>query len=461
METVVWLYGPAGGGKTAIAQTIAEKCDRDPTRCLVASFFFARTVDGRNSEKKFVASLAYQICLSIFQASHFITAAVQRNPSIFTRTVTTQMRELIINPLNEACNDKLTLQALHAIPRLIIVDGLDECHSLTSQSNILDAISESVAQLRFPITFLVASRPEFAIRTAFNKAPMNTFMRGIALDDDYRSDDDIHIFLTDTFKEIRTNHPVGPDLPPGWPLEADIKYLVQQSSGQFIYAATAAKYIQSHQHNPIRRLKIVLGLTSPGIDTPFTQLDNLYRHILSSVDDSTKVMEVLSLIILQNGYDGLLTVKFTDNLLGYEEGDTRTALSDMHALVRVPKSSRSKSPLRIYHASLFDFLLDKSRSGDGYFIDAKTVHTKLSTNFIRMLSVTARHDILPVSTNYVIGGLIHHCTESGIPDDIMYSLRTFSLQDALRQVSFKSVAFCRWNAFFECLKAQVFAAIIK
>ena len=38
---IMWLYGPAGAGKSAIAQTIAELCHA--RHLLLASFFFSRT----------------------------------------------------------------------------------------------------------------------------------------------------------------------------------------------------------------------------------------------------------------------------------------------------------------------------------------------------------------------------------------------------------------------------------
>jgi len=38
-EDVLWLYGSVGAGKTAIAQTIAEKCAQLNHR--IASFFFS------------------------------------------------------------------------------------------------------------------------------------------------------------------------------------------------------------------------------------------------------------------------------------------------------------------------------------------------------------------------------------------------------------------------------------
>ncbi|KAF9059733.1 hypothetical protein BDP27DRAFT_1430935 [Rhodocollybia butyracea] len=40
-SSICWLYGPAGAGKSAIAQTLAEACTRNGI--LAGSFFFWRT----------------------------------------------------------------------------------------------------------------------------------------------------------------------------------------------------------------------------------------------------------------------------------------------------------------------------------------------------------------------------------------------------------------------------------
>jgi hypothetical protein len=63
---VMWLYGPAGAGKSAIAQTIAEHCHA--SHLLLASFFFSRTDPKRNNEKSLIASIAYQITLNVPEA---------------------------------------------------------------------------------------------------------------------------------------------------------------------------------------------------------------------------------------------------------------------------------------------------------------------------------------------------------------------------------------------------------
>ena len=59
----MWLYGPAGAGKSAIAQSIAELCH--DANILAASFFFSRTAVGRNNDSCPIPTLVYQLCPSM------------------------------------------------------------------------------------------------------------------------------------------------------------------------------------------------------------------------------------------------------------------------------------------------------------------------------------------------------------------------------------------------------------
>ncbi|KAF8960504.1 hypothetical protein BDZ97DRAFT_1301374 [Flammula alnicola] len=449
----IWLYGPAGVGKSAIAQTIAEMCAREAL--LAASFFFSRTVSGRNNETRFIASVAYQLSLSIPKIRERVITAVEQDPMIFSRTVITQMRVLVVEPLNEATKDEeLDCQALSVRPGFVVVDGLDECHDDTAQTAILDALADSVTQLHFPLIFLVASRPEYAIRRAFNTEPLQSVMQGLALDDNYQSDEDIRTFLRSKFKDIRRFHPAGGDLPPGWPPEEDTEYLVEKSSGQFIYAATVGKYIESPKHNPPKRLKVILGLSSPGKETPFSELDGLYRLILSSVDDIQRVMEILTLLILSRGECYLpLTVGFVEVFLGYDPGDVRTALTDMHALIQVHPPGDDTNNLRIYHASLHDFLMDRSRSGD-FFLNAKTGHTNLARHCVRSLAKIPQSSTAPTILRDIIRGFIGHIIQSGLTDELANDLEHFSPETSFRALSFLIWFNQPWSRFFEFLRDQ-------
>jgi len=262
---IMWLYGAAGAGKSAIAQTIAELCEELNT--LLASFFFFRADPLRSSSKKLVATIAYQIAVVIPGVRGRMETVLENDPLIFSRSLITQFTALIIEPLERLFKNSVRE---HVDRRnLIIIDGLDECMDGT-QVQILDMIfAASQRSTKFPLLFLVASRPEVDISAAMGDGKIQDGLTRLPLDNDITSRDDIRRFLQDKFEEIRLTHPIRSDLSLSWPLRKDITTLVNKSSGQFIYASTIVKFVSSRRHRPDHRLEIVLGLRPNGKDLPF------------------------------------------------------------------------------------------------------------------------------------------------------------------------------------------------
>ena len=191
-EDVLWLYGSARAGKSAIGQTIAEMCaEKD---LLVASFFFSRAAQSRNNERHLLASIAYQLALSIPPTRSYIESAVQNDPAIFDRSLDTQIEMLIIRPLEKAYAVVNPVDAKQW-PRLIIIDGLDECHGASIQCSIIRLLSAALLRITVPLLLLVSSRPEPGIRHAFNVLNKSHPSRHIALDDSYEPDADIHMLM--------------------------------------------------------------------------------------------------------------------------------------------------------------------------------------------------------------------------------------------------------------------------
>ncbi|KAF8178713.1 hypothetical protein BJ912DRAFT_1146197 [Pholiota molesta] len=450
-KLIMWIYGPAGSGKTAIAQTIAEIFAKEGL--LVASFFFSRTGIGRNDTSRFIASISYQLSVSIPELRPHIAIAVEQDPLVFSRTLLSQMQALIIKPLNDAAG-ALT-QITVAQPRLVIIDGLDEARGETAQKDLLHVLATSIQQLRIPLIFLIASRPEYTIRQTFNREPLQSLMQGLALDEHYKPDHDIRIFLSAKFSEIRNLHPSRNTLPSPWPSEEDIDYLVRKASGQFIYASTVMKYIDSPRRNPTKQLQIIRGLADPGKDTPFAQLDSLYDLILSSVEDITRVLEILALVFLQTGYSGRLSVDFIETLLGYEPGDIAAALNDMHALVQVPTSdSHTDNKLRLYHASLHDFLMDKSRT-ERFFLDVRLRHTDLARSLLRYISTASEKEYEDKHRfSAILDEFICHYLEVTHTEELVNDLKNFSLTTVLSNIPIKTFYSTKWDAFFEHLQTE-------
>jgi hypothetical protein len=376
---ILWLYGPAGAGKSAITQTIAELLER--AGLLAAAFFFSRNAAGRNDKTPLVATLVYQLVKSIPEIRAHVLETVEGDPALFSCSIEAQIEALIIKPLNAVANDETLSPILLSRPRLIILDGLDECRTTSSQTHILNALSTAVKHLHIPLCFLIASRPEQDIRQAFNdQSGLGSLSFSIALDDSYRPDRDIEVFLKSTFDEIKRNHPSRAHLPTSWPSSEDVRRLVNKSSGQFIFASTVAKYVNSHRHWPPDRLKIIFGQSEPGQETPFAKLDSLYHLILSSVADIEKVKDVLMILVLQpfrgSSYERNMATLIKDFLF-YRPGEIDMILTDLHSIIYVPPPGDEFGELQCFHASLPDFLLDRSRSKD-LFLDQGTAYAKLT-----------------------------------------------------------------------------------
>jgi hypothetical protein len=376
----LWLYGPAGAGKSAIAQTIAELLEK--AGLLAAAFFFSRNSAGRNNKTPLVATLVYQLVTSIPEIRVHVLEALE-DPALFSRSIEAQVHELIVKPLNAVANDETLAPILLSRPRLIILDGLDECGTTSAQTQILNALFTAVKDFHIPLCFLIASRPEHDIRQAFNdQNGLGSLSFSVALDDTYKPDDDIRIFLQSTFDEIKRRHPSKTFLPASWPSLEDIQWLVQKSSGQFIFASTVAKYVNSHRHWPPDRLKVVLGLVAPENATPFAELDALYNQILTAVFQIEKVLDILVVLILFRQLPSRPDI--LDGFFSYQAGQTREILSDLHSLLYLPPTEDRTGEIKIFHASLSDFLFDAKRSG-GFFIDLVKSHTTIARKILGIL----------------------------------------------------------------------------
>ncbi|KAF8178751.1 hypothetical protein BJ912DRAFT_907964 [Pholiota molesta] len=441
-KLILWMYGPAGSGKTAIAQSIAEECAE--RKILAASFFFWRTASGRNDASRFIATIAYQLSRYIPQMEEHLLTAIERDPTIFHLSLSTQMRVLVIDPLKLAAPSLST--AMFAI-----VDGVDECGpNGRSQSELLHLLASLASELQhLPIIFLIASRPEYEIREAFNQNLLNPLKKVLVLDNNYKPDEDIKRYFDSTFRKISKEHcRLGRRLPWPWPAAGDVHSLVSKASGQFIFAATVTKFIDSPRYNPVDRMNIVLRLSTSGNETPFTLLDALYRSILDTIADIEKVLDILTFLFLHRKYSHHLDT--AEEILGIE---FRSALVDMHSLVCVPPPSDIFANLpTVHHASLEDFLMDQSRSHQ-YYIGRSEGHLRISR---RCLTTIGGFPHIQHLMN-VVGHFSYHAEQSPASEDSAHNLAQFDLRAVLEGISdLKNDLYnIDWQRFFDGAKKLV------
>jgi len=150
-----------------------------------------------------------------------------------------------------------------------------------------------MARYQLPLKFLISSRPEPHIKSATSLASNQSIISHLQLNDNFKPDEDIRIFLTDKFQEIQRCHHSPSQIPPSWPSRQQIETLVRKASGQFIYASLAVHFINSACDLPMRQLDIVLELRPPiNHNLPFAELDAFYKFFLSCTTNVDLVLRI-------------------------------------------------------------------------------------------------------------------------------------------------------------------------
>ncbi|KAF8959717.1 hypothetical protein BDZ97DRAFT_1644235, partial [Flammula alnicola] len=293
----MWMRGAAGAGKSAIARTIAQMYEEQGR--LSSSFFFSRTAGDkrRSDEKHLVATLTYQMTRHIPELLHHISTTVLDDAFVFDVAIglEAQINKLIVAPLSRLSD----ISSSPIRPKIIIIDGLDECRNKGAQGVIVKKFVAAVARMQhhFPHKLLIASRPEQNILSAFDDLMVAPFLRHLSLDNYWKPDDDIRTFFVDSFADIRQTHLLKELIPLNWPAPRDIEKLVEKSSGQFIYAATVSKFIKSGDNHPVECLKIIINLIKDAEIRPYAELDALYTYIFEQTKNPDTVLHILCILL--------------------------------------------------------------------------------------------------------------------------------------------------------------------
>ena len=294
----------------------------------------------------------------------------------------------------------------------------------------------------------------------------------ISLDDSYLPDKDIELFLTDKFQEIKSSHPLQAYIAPEWPLPNVLTQLIKKASGQFIYASTVINYVSSIRHKPMDRLDIILGICPPQKELPFAQLDALYTHLLSSVEDVEHVLEILSFVLFGDCHLWFPNLPCIENILLLQRGDAALYFGDLSSIIELKQNTNT---IRVLHASLTDFFVDPTRSKE-FWINPRARHTVFARQCLQSLQLKGEEDcffhnisILIYNKEYVkttwLGFFctVDHLENAEMTPELRDDLINFSidnLQNVMKELhlqnadgSYSICYFC--PHFLECLKKLV------
>jgi hypothetical protein len=351
-QRILWLHGPAGVGKSAIAQSVAHSYRREK---VAATFFFFRSDSGRNDGNRLFPTLAWQLAKVIPGTRDFIAHILKDDYDIPRKAIEVQFEELIVKPLQAM----IKLMPQGQVPTgVVIVDGLDECSEDKLQRRFLNIIGNAVEDRRFPLRFLISSRPEALIQDAFRPFLSTTLRIDLAdLDGWYQ---DVKQYLEEEFARIASEQHLDPS---AWPGDLIIGDLVSKSSSQFVYASTIIKFVGDEYNSATSQLDIIMGLKASDGESPFADLDMLYMEILIRQHHQTFLKDFLTLLVARSSIstneDDTLA-RDDALLLDISEHELHRKMRGMHSVLKV------KPHIDIHHQSFLDFLQEPSRSHQYY-----------------------------------------------------------------------------------------------
>jgi len=346
---VFWLTGLVGTGKTAIAQTIAERAF--VTGLLGASFFCSRDFEDRRDSRLILPTLAYQLALKYKEYRLRLLDLIRLDPEVVSDSLPNQMEKFIVKPLVDS-----------DISTVIVIDALDECRDEEFTSAILSVIGQSIHKIP-KVKFFLTSRPALRISATFRLSSMENFTRKFVLHDEEQDEPvkkDIRLFFERKLSEISRNH----QIPPGWPEQAAFDRLCERAGPLFISAAASIKYLQ-HLDPQVRLTRLTgfnagtkhEGKAKLGLETT---LDSLYLSILQDAydgeDELGNVRSVLGAVAIA---ENPLSPSAIGPIFGLDTKNVISLLSVVQSLLILHENA--DHPVQPFHPSFPDFLTDSKR----------------------------------------------------------------------------------------------------
>ncbi|KAF9644380.1 YVTN repeat-like/Quino protein amine dehydrogenase [Thelephora ganbajun] len=377
---IYWLNGLAGTGKSTIAQTIAERIFADGQ--LGASFFCSRDFQDRRDLKFIFPTVAVQLARNYPGFRSIFVPLVQSDPEIVHESLYNQMDKLIVRPLKES-----------DIPTVIIIDALDECKDEEPASAILSVLGRFVSQIP-RVKFFVTGRPESWIREGFRLPLLAEATDVFVLHNVEPSliNNDIRLFFKQSFLELaRRQQELD-----GWPTKEQLDLLCERAAGLFVYAMATIKFVDRRGTDPKEQLDRLLRSPESSAREGKTKLkanttlDSLYMTILQEafgdddLEDDHKTRSILGAVILAANPLSPSTIA---TLLGFGAKDVFLRLSLVHSLLILQDDI--SQPVRSFHKSFPDFIVDKTRCiNERFHVSPPSHHPELLAGCLELMNQT-------------------------------------------------------------------------
>ena len=384
-QSVYWLFGQAGSGKSTIAYTIARRFefsgDADDTIVLGGNFFCSRQIKETRSATRIVRTIVYHLALKSKAFADALHAC--GNFDTIHHSVRSQLEGLLIEPWKQAQSADPS-KSLHF---LVVIDALDELDGQDG-SRFLRDLFDSINKHRLQgLKFFATSRPDPDLVTHLESFKDKQFYRlGEVPIEEAQAD------IT-TYLNANLGHSVG---------RPEMEKIAMQAAGLFIYAATVVKYVEGYasvEHEERLSTLFVSDLDS----LEETLLDGLYHQVLFDAQRRFKSQHYLDILhTFLCSAERTSTSTVAELLLASNKSNpalSHTEIADgvlksLHAVLYIENDK-----VLTYHKSFTNFMFDQNWAKKFWCDQAK--HHRLLTNSCFRVMDRLKFNIANIETSFL------------------------------------------------------------
>ncbi|PVF90819.1 hypothetical protein CPB86DRAFT_803278, partial [Serendipita vermifera] len=333
-ESVYWLYGIPGVGKTSVAHSI---CARLHEKKRLGGSFFCRRDDPNLSNAKYVLPTLICKVAGVWRPYKRLIAEKLRSDEHLNR-----------NTAGHALFSQLvaSLQDHPSHTLVLVIDALDECGEIQGRNSILSSLFTAAAQVNW-LKIIITSRQEQDIESYF-KLPDCTgrfLLKDLKIDD--KTQDDIRLFVENKCSVIASSHYLEPD----WPGEDRKDSIVSRSGGLFIFVNTLWLILEEDIHPDERLAQVLSGASHDAL----TSLYDLYSGAIESrIGKNKSIFRAIVGTIIVVGQYRPLCDESVARLTGVDPPVVRTLVGKLSSLLY--RDTMMNGGIRVRHLSILDFL---------------------------------------------------------------------------------------------------------
>jgi len=336
-----WIYGLPGIGKTSLAHSIcASLHDQEQ----LAGAFFCRRDDPELSEPdNILPTLIHKLAIIFPPFRSIVAERLRKDPNVTP----------------ESMKPALFLDFIRTVPRLptrtlvFVIDALDECGSIQSRADILNALTNAAAHAPW-LKIIITSRPEVDIQRFFDGPAQLSHLRyDLAADKETTSD--LRIFAQDRFSRVALIR----CLQSPWPEPLLFDGVISRAAGLFIFIETLALALE-HCHDPTELLGATLqDSAGPGL----TSLYVLYSSIARArrVPSNAEFRRMIGVLLITALYRPLCEETIAE-LAGVRADLVKMWVGELSSLLY--RDEEADGGIRVRHLSISEFFVSRDCHSD-------------------------------------------------------------------------------------------------